>query len=1390
MERIPNLDAGQSLLASLNGRRARIPKVDKQVQRAKDEKYVPNHAIPIEELVLRNPMAEVHSLPERLGGKAATKLEGVERMVSSKEQRHANSQALLEQKLLMEDQRHKKHIQDQIRKFEKKLKSNTEHIEALFVNLEEDKIICMEEGMFREIGEEIMLQSSVRQGWIDDLGETLKGLESKRRKTTEGLLLNTLGDLVDIAYLSEGSLQRFLEKKILETNFNMLENSKVYAELQRRLRTAEVIKEKKCKEALDEGLEKWRQLRTQHAIECFKERVKSKEIYDPIQRSELFVRITDKQAKIYQALELNLASVADMLPPHNMEAAEKNVSDWLETILSNIETWQNQTMKIVERLWYEEDKLKTKVAKELDNLKSDILGYGALNEEETSVALEQNCMVVVKERELYASGLITKCTECLERQYTNWRKTCTVLGDFLASVIGSQEKQTTHLKAMEDAVRSDMRKCRSDFAEANTKREDDLESARNEISQSNTDIDLEKHVEVALERLDGIEEGYRGFHKDMLELVHAYPVNVNEADNAHWNSICKLLYIKTEEDDSSAPEPQPEAEDQESADKPPAEEAEEGEGGDSEEETKETEVVLEPLEVYGKPYELSAEIYGKLFADKPEAEESAPEEENEGEESEEPKEENEEDEGSEAESPKKKEEVQLEIPDPIEEVVVQEKLIREILQYTQKEILHHIEVSTRENMTLISTWSTRQEEHLTDELDSRLRSHRPRAGRIEEEDREFRSVELAGQRRRFDRHLRKAVHALKMNNQNYENEVLAIDSRFNQLYNKIKNAEAHLSTTASVKGLDIRIRESQKLKTRLISDVKHLIESSKEVVGNNTNAYLDLNAKFCDDNFKNETTAASYGAQTIQKSTAQLEALDKEAKASLETQIKHLDEKEVQCIEKIESAYTEFESMTEPHREDLGLLESVDACLNQAKSKLRSEFGCSYSISKEISDRIGSLDMLKASPSEKPEQAFNQLLSEACSGIYSLDMLLLFYCGYLQCMKSELNGQQMLEDLNKMEEERGLKPTSSMQREEFFTSETLKAAVDNLIGESKQNLIKTAEAYYGSKKSIEEITRKNRIPNDVKTMKEEIENILTDLNDQANEHSSSMLMDVRELIIMTSRCLERVPAKIMKEFVKNQSVKVKEKLGVVLAEFKGEFEVMKRERNEHEKSLRPSLANPLLKNEFELLCSEEENRSKECRKVLRTFATKILEVTHEQLGLVNSELHKVTKMLAVLLDNVVFIEDIDTQEQLKDVENINAKHLISLRRYEAFKNSEATRTEVKGRQFKVRTWDDVTGFALEEIGWSGTLSELLGDTPEEGEEDKTFEMEKGSENLKSFETPQAFALIVTRNRAIKDLKKELTGTFGTIIDDIKGCIYEENEWQKKWPRMLEGLNEL
>ena len=56
-------------------------------------------------------------------------------------------------------------------------------------------------------------------------------------------------------------------------------------------------------------------------------------------------------------------------------------------------------------------------------------------------------------------------------------------------------------------------------------------------------------------------------------------------------------------------------------------------------------------------------------------------------------------------------------------------------------------------------FNVKEGEDLTDELDESLRRHRPRAGRLEEENRRDRSLQLMEQSRRFNRFLRGAVRS-------------------------------------------------------------------------------------------------------------------------------------------------------------------------------------------------------------------------------------------------------------------------------------------------------------------------------------------------------------------------------------------------------------------------------------------------------------------------------------------------------------------------------------------------------------------------------------------------------------------------------------------------------
>ena len=121
-----------------------------------------------------------------------------------------------------------------------------------------------------------------------------------------------------------------------------------------------------------------------------------------------------------------------------------------------------------------------------------------------------------------------------------------------------------------------------------------------------------------------------------------------------------------------------------------------------------------------------------------------------------------------------------------------------------------------------------------------------------------------------------------------------------------------------------------------------------------------LNDKFCEDNFRSEQSAATYGEETIQASTAQLERLDQGGprRPGEAAQGTRGEGAEVRRGDRSKPTLG-----SSPRRSPTGRISPcssrVDSCLNQAKSQLRSEFSCSYTISERISAEIANLDALR-----------------------------------------------------------------------------------------------------------------------------------------------------------------------------------------------------------------------------------------------------------------------------------------------------------------------------------------------------------------------------------------------------------------------------------------------
>ncbi len=79
----------------------------------------------------------------------------------------------------------------------------------------------------------------------------------------------------------------------------------------------------------------------------------------------------------------------------------------------------------------------------------------------------------------------------------------------------------------------------------------------------------------------------------------------------------------------------------------------------------------------------------------------------------------------------------------------------------QAGMLGEMELFAARSQSTAESWASEREAAFTETLDAQLRRHRPRAGRVEEEVRAQRSVELMAQRRKTEGHMARQSKAVK-----------------------------------------------------------------------------------------------------------------------------------------------------------------------------------------------------------------------------------------------------------------------------------------------------------------------------------------------------------------------------------------------------------------------------------------------------------------------------------------------------------------------------------------------------------------------------------------------------------------------------------------------------
>lgn len=296
------------------------------------------------------------------------------------------------------------------------------------------------------------------------------------------------------------------------------------------------------------------------------------------------------------------------------------------------------------------------------------------------------------------------------------------------------------------------------------------------------------------------------------------------------------------------------------------------------------------------------------------------------------------------------------------EMTVTEETIMPLLVAAQNTLLDDMEEHFESVRDRAVDFMTHEVEDLTDELDENLRRHRPRAGRLEEENRRGRALQLIEQHRRFDRFLRGAARSTRHADERFVKATADAAGELKAQVARIAAMESGLGAIQGTKSLEIRVREAAKELKRVQREVHDVAARLCAVVEENHAAVVSANERFIRETFKTPEEGGAYAQECVDAYTAQLARVDGAAGRSRESHLAAVATMEAGAEAAASTAHDSFGAATPHHMTDLALIEALDRGMSGARQKLRNLTAKSANAAAALAEEIDTLRRLAAAP--------------------------------------------------------------------------------------------------------------------------------------------------------------------------------------------------------------------------------------------------------------------------------------------------------------------------------------------------------------------------------------------------------------------------------------------
>ena len=618
-------------------------------------------------------------------------------------------------------------------------------------------------------------------------------------------------------------------------------------------------------------------------------------------------------------------------------------------------------------------------------------------------------------------------------------------------------------------------------------------------------------------------------------------------------------------------------------------------------------------------------------------------------------------------------------------------------------------------------------EDLRDELEDTLRSHRPRAGRLEETNARSRASTLATQRRRFDAHLARVAQGARRAENRMATAIASADEEIDAQCAKITALKESLVHVASTKGLDIRGREELRELERVKARCAQTVAALRAQAERNKAATEEANALYVTETLKTREEGGEYSPEVREEFVAKLARVDAAAAATKEERdatFAAMEERATQLAAEVHAAY---EEAAPHHRKDLELIEAVDRCMADAKSRLKAllanadeeaaRLAREIELVKAIGDRAGYV---------APKDHFGKFRTPRDEGVAvdtlrSLDRLrrvLLSRCKFVGILAPDTKIEPLAEvsfNLEDVEEAPPDEEILAKEAEEAAAAEAVKAAsggkylkgwhtkaeeyptvvsqMDELVEQCRERVKEAAEPYYADKEA-DKITRPEKIPAKLDDLAATKDAVVAEMRADAARHAEEAAATLR-VQVMTLQDLVSNQVEAAAEYLLEESRRrVAEAMHAEAAKHSGDAKRLAGDRHRHRDLMRPQLALPSRVAERNALVDAETARGKEALEKLEAEASAVAGAIAASAGEFARRLTRMSIALATLCSDLVTPADLAPDGPGADAPKVlTRKNLKQLRRmrHEAADGGEKGKAKRRdaangGRPHKERRW--------------------------------------------------------------------------------------------------------